>query len=210
MNDTTFRNGGITDPFPTLLAKVSDKNGINTGGNGIGHDITAVLDNNPANTYNLDNYYETSLNNFTSGTVTYKFPELTKGMHQLEFTIWDIFNNSSQAGLNFNVVSNENLTLNNVYNYPNPVSSYTYFVFEDNFDGSMQDVTIDIYNTSGSLVRVLQTQITPAGYSSGPMFWDGMDGNGNKISNGVYFYRIIVRSKNQTTISSTRKLLVIN
>jgi flagellar hook assembly protein FlgD len=90
------------------------------------------------------------------------------------------------------------------------MSSYTYFVYEDNFDGSTQDVTIDIYNTSGCLVTEIKTEVTPSGYSSGPMFWDGSDNNGNKICRGIYFYRITVRSKDQTTISSTQKLLVIN
>lgn len=210
MNDTTFRDGGITDQTPTLLALVADKYGINNGENGIGHDIIALLDNNQSNSYILDNYYETDLNSYTAGTVTFKFPQLTLGLHQLEFTIWDNLNNSSQASLNFKVVSGENMVLPKVFNYPNPMSSYTNFVYEENFDGTEQDVTIVIYNTAGKIVRELNTEIIPAGYSSGPMFWDGLDGNGNKINSGIYFYHIIVRSNGQTAISGTQKLIVIN
>ena len=50
MNDENFVYGGTTDENPLLLAVVEDENGINTVGNGIGHDLTAVLDENTANT----------------------------------------------------------------------------------------------------------------------------------------------------------------
>ncbi len=210
MNDTTFRNGGITNQTPVLLALVSDKYGINTGENGIGHDIIAILDGNQSNSYILDNYYISDLNSDTAGTVVYNFPELTLGMHQLEFTIWDNLNNSSLASLNFNVVSSETLELPKVYNYPNPMNNVTYFVYEENFDGSAQNVTIEIYNLSGKIIKEIETEIIPSGYASDPIPWYGSDGNGNKIVSGIYFYRIIVRSNGQTAISGTQKLIVIN
>ena len=51
MNDTLFRNGGITDKNPILLAIMEDKGGINTTGSGIGHDLTGYLDNDRSNHY---------------------------------------------------------------------------------------------------------------------------------------------------------------
>ena len=47
LNDTLFRNGGLTDNNPRLLAIIMDKDGINTTGSGIGHDLTGYLDNDP-------------------------------------------------------------------------------------------------------------------------------------------------------------------
>ncbi|OFZ10460.1 MAG: hypothetical protein A3D92_19125, partial [Bacteroidetes bacterium RIFCSPHIGHO2_02_FULL_44_7] len=44
LNDENFVSGGISDETPILLAKLFDENGINAVGNGIGHDLTAVLD----------------------------------------------------------------------------------------------------------------------------------------------------------------------
>ncbi|MEO0405373.1 MAG: C25 family cysteine peptidase, partial [Bacteroidota bacterium] len=46
MNDSTFVFGGTTDQSPFIFAKVFDENGVNTVGNGIGHDLKAVLDGN--------------------------------------------------------------------------------------------------------------------------------------------------------------------
>ena len=36
-------SGGISDETPILIAKIFDENGVNTVGNGIGHDLIAVL-----------------------------------------------------------------------------------------------------------------------------------------------------------------------
>ncbi len=45
INDTLFRNGGITDSNPRLFAIIEDNGGINTTGSGIGHDLSCWLDN---------------------------------------------------------------------------------------------------------------------------------------------------------------------
>ena len=58
MNDTLFRNGGITDKNPVLLAIIADRGGINTTGSGIGHDLTGYLDNDRNNSFVLNNYFE--------------------------------------------------------------------------------------------------------------------------------------------------------
>jgi len=73
MNDESFAYGGTTDENPSLLAIVSDTNGINTVGNGIGHDITAVLDDNSTNTINLNDFYQADLDSYQSGKVIYPF-----------------------------------------------------------------------------------------------------------------------------------------
>ena len=44
MNDKQFVSGGITNSTPTFLAFVEDSSGINTLGNGIGHDISITID----------------------------------------------------------------------------------------------------------------------------------------------------------------------
>ena len=64
MNDENFANGGITGPNPTLIAKISDNFGINTTGNGIGHDLTAILDNSTGNKIILNDPYQTEEGSF--------------------------------------------------------------------------------------------------------------------------------------------------
>ena len=51
MNTRSFVDGGITNKNPVLLADVFDESGINTVGNGIGHDIVAFIDGDRSNPY---------------------------------------------------------------------------------------------------------------------------------------------------------------
>ncbi|MDB5281010.1 MAG: hypothetical protein JWO06_85, partial [Bacteroidota bacterium] len=83
MNDTKFAFGGTTNANPMLLVELQDPGGINTTGNGLGHDLTAVLDDNYQNKTVLNNYYETALNDFTKGEIKYPFTKLTDGRHTL-------------------------------------------------------------------------------------------------------------------------------
>ena len=56
MNDENFVSGGLTDTKPLFLANISDENGINTTGNGIGHNITLIIDGNTAAPIVLNNF----------------------------------------------------------------------------------------------------------------------------------------------------------
>ncbi|MDZ7635753.1 MAG: hypothetical protein U5L72_15480 [Bacteroidales bacterium] len=58
MNDTLFRDGGVTDKSPTLLALISDESGINATGTGIGHDIIAWIDDDMSGAVTLNSLYE--------------------------------------------------------------------------------------------------------------------------------------------------------
>jgi hypothetical protein len=87
MNDSTFVYGGLTDESPQIFALLSDSNGINITGNSIGHDITAVLDNNTQNTIDLNDYYKPALNSYQKGTVTYPLSSLSTGTHILTLRV---------------------------------------------------------------------------------------------------------------------------
>src|SRR5690606_36299248 len=63
MNDESFVSGGITNRSPNLLIKLEDENGINTA-SGIDHDIVGILDSDEDNTYILNDYYQTALDNY--------------------------------------------------------------------------------------------------------------------------------------------------
>ena len=101
LNDSTFVFGGMTDENPVLLAFIRDRNGINTTGNGIGHDIVAVLDRETNNSIVLNDDYESDLDSYQSGTIEYAFKDLSEGRHTLELTVWDTYNNSAKAYIEF-------------------------------------------------------------------------------------------------------------
>ena len=202
MNDEKFADGGIVTTNSTLLVKLSDDNGINYTGNSVGHDITAVLDKNAQNTYVLNNFFEANLDDYRSGIVRFPINNLTEGTHTLTIKAWDILNNSSETTITFEVVSSTKGIIKNVYNYPNPFSTKTQFMFEHNMPNQELSVSIQIMTMTGKVVKSIKEQITSEGTRINNIEWDGLDEYGDKIGNGVYLYKLHV--KTQTGFSDTK------
>ncbi len=191
MNDTLFRNGGLTDSNPRLLAVINDPDGINTSGSGIGHDLTGFLDNNPDNSFILNNYFENDFNNFMKGRINYDLYGLNEGLHYLTVKAWDNFNNSSEKTISFRVTEHK-FILSNLINYPNPFTNETKIILEHNRPDNELDIIIRIYNIAGKLIRILQTKTIPDGYTLPPLTWNGNDENGQRAGKGLYPYTVTV------------------
>ena len=116
MNDNKFVYGGTTNEHPALYAEVFDSSGINTVGNGIGHDLVAVLDANSNKSIELNEYYQADLNSFQSGKISYPFSNLPEGVHDLKIKVWDVQNNSSTSSTQFVVAPSAELALRHVLN----------------------------------------------------------------------------------------------
>ena len=209
MNDENFVSGGQTDFEPILFAKIFDENGINTVGNGVGHDITAILDGNSSEPFILNDFYVADLDSYQSGEIRFQFGDLTPGPHTLEFKVWDVNNNSSKSTIDFVVVDNENLVLKNVLNYPNPFSSSTEFMFEHSFACNELEVQIQIFTVSGRLVKTLSELIPTQGFRVSQIFWDGKDNYGDQLAKGVYIYRVKVKDTSGQTVEKTEKLVIL-
>ncbi|HEX8516145.1 MAG TPA: type IX secretion system sortase PorU [Bacteroidia bacterium] len=210
MNDTKFVEGGLTDENPDIYAILKDENGINTVGNGIGHDVTAVLDANTENSIVLNDYYQADLNSYKSGNVRYPFTELAEGKHTLDLKVWDVYNNSSKAYTEFIVARSAELALSHVLNYPNPFTTRTAFYFEQNQCCQTLQVELQIFTVSGKLVKNFSQYIYAEGYRSNPIEWDGRDDFGDKIGKGVYVYRLKVKTSEGQTAEKFEKLVILN
>lgn len=209
MNDAKFVHGGITNADPKIYAVVSDSNGINTAGSSIGHDITAVLDGNNAKPYVLNDYYESDLDNYKSGTVRYPLSDLAEGNHTLMVKVWDVYNNSSSSSTEFVVAATAELALKHVLNYPNPFTTRTSFYFEHNKCCTTMDVQVQVFTISGKLVKTIQQQVNLEGFRSDPIEWDGTDDFGDKIGRGVYVYRLRVKALSGESSEQFEKLVVL-
>jgi len=95
LNDEKFVNGGIVNETPVLGINLKDSSGINTVGTGIGHDITAVLDNNSNKVFILNDFYEADTGSYQGGKLRFPLSTLEEGWHSLKIKAWDVFNNSS-------------------------------------------------------------------------------------------------------------------
>ena len=208
MNNLLFRDGGITDPNARLLAVVSDENGINTIGNGIGHDITAVLDGNTNEPFILNDFYESDINTFKSGYIWFPFSMLATGEHTLTVKVWDVFNNSSEAEIHFVVHPSGDFVITRAYNYPNPFSDYTDIVFEHNQQNVDFTIRAEIYSLSGQLLRVIEKTAPQSGSVSTAVRWDGLGSNGSAATPGMYIYNLKVNSSNGLFAQKSGKLIL--
>src|SRR5581483_10070558 len=109
MDNKSFVNGGTTGEKPILYAQLTDSSGVNTLGTSIGHDITAVLDNNTGHPIVLNDFYEANLNTYQAGRVRYPFDNVPEGSHKVSFKVWDIQNNSSVNDMDFVVAPSAEL-----------------------------------------------------------------------------------------------------
>lgn len=209
MNDENFVNGGITGSDPVLIAKISDNFGINTTGNGIGHDLTAVVDNATGNKIVLNDYYQTEKDSYNSGIVRYPLQDLTPGDHTITVRAWDVNNNSSEQELTFRVVSEDKFSLSHVLNYPNPFTTHTDFYFEHNQPGGTFDIQVSIYTISGKLVKTLYDTQYMEGNRCRAISWDGLDDFGDKLAKGTYLYRVRVKNQDGKTAEVIEKLVIL-
>ena len=207
IDDTLFVSGGITNENPVFYAFIKDENGINTTGAGIGHDITATLSGATNRSYNLNAYYDAPADLNDYGSIAYRLYNLNEGNHCISFKVWDIYNNSTTVSIEFTVIKSSNLTIENVCNAPNPMTSYTNFYFEHNQKGDF-DVTIRIYNISGQLVKTIRESRYGTSGRIDPVRWDGTSDSGMPLQSGIYIYSMTLTNSKEEKTSACSKLVI--
>ncbi len=223
MNDEKFVFGGMTDENPTLYVKLKDESGINTVGNGIGHDVTGMKDDDSKNIFLLNEFYEANLDDYQSGTIHYPLKNISEGRHSINVKAWDVYNNSNESYTEFIVASSASAALSHVLNYPNPFTSQTEFMFEHNLSTGVLYIKIEIYSVSGKLVKTIEQTIvqgssesnlcmgeTNSGsYRVNGIMWDGTDDFGDPIGKGVYVYRVSIKNDSGLSTDTFEKLVLL-
>jgi len=119
---------------------------------------------------------------------------LPDGVYKLRVSAVDISGNESGKYdyiVSFTIENKSTIT--DIFNYPNPFSTSTRWVFTLSGSVLPDEFTIEIMTISGKLVKVItldelgQIRI---GRNITDYAWDGRDMYGDKLANGVYFYRV--------------------
>lgn len=208
LNDTLFRNGGITTPDPWLLAILEDETGLNISGAGIGHDLVFWLDHDRSNPVVLNKYFSYETGRFGKGTARFRLTGLSPGEHSITIKAWDNFNNSSEKTISFIVNDDPGLVLKNPLNYPNPFKDVTYITAQHNQPDAFLKVKVEIFNTAGKLIRVLTENMFSNGYQLPPLEWDGRSGGNEKIASGLYPYRLTVSTQNGESSTISGRMII--
>ncbi len=198
LNDDTFMNGSLVNNSPNLIVDIFSEAGINTTGSGVGHELVATLTNEDQGGSSkdiiLNSFYSSALDDFTRGRIEYPLDRLEDGTYSLTVRAWDVFNNVGEEVIFFEVSGGDNLTLRNVYNYPNPMNNFTRFAFEHNTPvGESMDIFIRIFTLSGRPVAQIRDNRIATGNLE-LIEWNGRDDDGNRLASGTYLYHVRVRT----------------
>ena len=130
------------------------------------------------------------LGNIVSGPFTHKVgvEDLRKAYLSLSLTVGDMHPATTILGQNF----------------PNPFNPETWIPYQLE---TSADVTLQIYDTSGGIVRTIDLGFKSQGFymtQSTAAYWDGRNNMGEQVASGVYFY-----SLQTPDFSATRKMLIL-
>ncbi|MFA6457159.1 MAG: type IX secretion system sortase PorU [Bacteroidota bacterium] len=191
LDNTNFRSGDVVTEHPKLFVALKDSSGINSSTNSIGHRLEAWIDGN-AKSIDLTEYYKGTIDSYQEGAAEYVLENLSQGNHSIKVRAWDVHNNSSTAESFFIVAASNTLSIQHLYNFPNPVTTSTAFTFQHNQSLPI-DVTITIYTVAGREIHKIERRALPDRFVK--IDWNRVDSDGSEVGNGVYFYKV-----NATTI----------
>ena len=203
LNSPAFQNGQTTYPTPRFFADLYDRNGINTAGAGIGHDLMLVIDDDPKQTYSINEYFTAANASYQQGQVSYLMEALPDGPHTLSFRAWDLMNNSTTKSLNFIVGANSDPSIYSVMTYPNPVQQAGIMNMVVLYDQPDELLTTEIYvyNLNGQIL------------------WSRVQNNPDQIQlnlaemnlrPGVYVYSVKIKSATSKYSTCSGKIIVTN
>ena len=201
LNSPAFRNGDKTYATPRFFANLYDKNGINTAGAGIGHDLMLIIDDDPKMIYSLNEYFTAANNSYQAGQVSYLMEELTNGPHSLTFRAWDLLNNSTTKSLNFIVEAGLDPSIYNVTTYPNPVqqSGVVHLIVNYDQPDELIETEIYLYNTAGQMVYSHKQDNPDAVSINLPSLG---------LNTGVYIYSVKIKSASSKYSTTSGKIIV--
>lgn len=209
INDTKFKNGGITNNKPILIIQLKDDTGIKVTGNSIGHDLSAQLTGPLSRNFILNEFYSGNLNDPSSGTVRYLLPTLAPGKYTIKVKAWDLGNNSVTQIIEFEVRDSDMDGDLTSYAYPNPFTNYTRIHFEHDFNNEDVELYLRIFDVSGREVHQQKISKIATGSAEEFILSEENGTNNQALTSGIYFYKINIKSKtlNKERESGYRKLL---
>jgi len=206
LNDEAFVKDGTVQETPTLIARISDENGLSTSGNGIGHDLILMVDDEPSKIYNLNSFFTADVGSYKSGVVRFQIPELAAGKHHLTFRAWDVQNNSTIDTLTFVVKTGLQPEVSDVQFVQQGNTGQ--FLFTHN--RPMADVTVklSVFDLLGRMIWQSDWNMQAENNTSDLLEWILTDTNERRIANGIYICRIVITDTNGSQNFGSKKILI--
>ena len=203
MHDTTFINGGLVSPNTRLFAKVSDENGINISGFGIGNDLIAILDGEEI--FELKNYYQAKTDTYKHGIIDFPLKNLAEGPHTIEVMAWDVFGNPGKASVSFTVTNKNEFIVTEAGCFPNPSNGNTSIFVRHNAAGEALAAQVTLYSANGTSYQIASSIKENVLTQSTLITLEAED-----LPAGMYYARILLRSLSTSrSTEATAKLVIV-
>ena len=124
----------------------------------------------------------------TQARITFE-PDLPNDEYQLQVLATDVSENRTESQI-YHFHLEEPMSITHLLNVPNPIRTNTVFTY--NLAQAPDQVTVKIYTVSGRLIRTIEDTSARRDYNETD--WDARDENGERLANGVYFYKVIVKT----------------
>ncbi len=195
----------IVSPTPTISISLKDENKFLLLNDSSNVEVYLKRPNNSnytkVNYSNPDLQFTPAISSKSNELKISYLPKLKDdGMYSLKLKVKDASNNTNQNSeyaIDFEVVNGSSIT--HFFPYPNPFTTQTQFVFTLTGEVVPEDIKIQIMTISGKIVR----EITKAelgnihiGNNISDFKWNGTDQYGDRLANGVYLYRVVLKNKN--------------
>lgn len=131
----------------------------------------------------------------------YKPAKLANGDYRMDVQVIDKTQNPSSTNpysILFTVINEP--TVSRVYNYPNPFTTSTRFVFTLTGENIPEVLDIHIFNLTGKLIKTISKSELghlKIGHNITEYAWDGTDEFGDRLANGVYLYKVVTKLNGQ-------------
>ena len=207
LNRDSFEDGDDVNETPYLFFTLHDPDGINTTGNGLGHDIAIIIDNNEQTTYNLNSYFKPATGGYADGSVSFSIPELDEGEHTMIIRAFDVLNNIGTKTLNFRVVRGLKPELSHLHVFGPVYDTAKIHVYSDR-KGSIINVNLWIYDIYGKLMYQ-QSQTGEENNGDYYEFEWNLTSTIGLAPPGIYIARVGVSTTNGEEETIAKKFLVV-
>lgn len=187
INGLPVAAGDTIDPTAHMTVRISDPLGINIAPGVVPMgEIRLRFDNGDYSDLSQLFLYESGSD--SSGTVSLT-KTFTDGNHAIRIDAYDCLLNKTTWERSITVAGTLQLSVESAFNYPNPFRDQTWFTFKIR---QAADVAIKVFTVAGRLIKTLEAKSLAAGYNQ--VRWDGRDGDGDPLANGVYLYKVVAKN----------------
>ena len=185
VNDEVLMDGEIIHEQPKIEILIDDAGGVSPT------TIQFAFGTTTSPLFPLaEDHYELEFNvaQPTQARIAFE-PNLPNDEYQLQVLAKDSSENRVESQV-YRLHLEEPVSITHLLNVPNPIRTNTAFTY--NLAQAPDQVAVKIYTVSGRLIRTIEDASARRGYNETD--WDARDENGERLANGVYFYKVIVKT----------------